>query len=625
MNLSRNSTPSAGIQRYALYAVAVLCLALVAFAGLRVTTLVTDARSQGLFDAEQAIAQATAAHIQQDRVPNALIVSVEALLGEPTLGLNYVTLRNADNVTLLSRGRFTQRFTWLGTQTARQWRGWDYQIESAETNRTLMQDGRRVGSAQFGLSWLAVVARTGLPLVIWIIALLAGVLGFLGALAAGTAAAATAEAAGQKTAGTTIRTSAAQPMSVGERARAPLSRLLRRRERRQTGRDEFAPIARDPRDREDGDAMPERSATPRLETVARAAKPTRAAAQPPAPPSKPVPPVSPGPAQPPGRSAPAGQAPPPPEPPKSAAPPPKPPEHAVRPAPPKPASEPKPRSPEPPAKEAPTPDSVPPAPVPAPSKPDGAPPTPHSVAIEPAPAYAELHAPRVDAQPRLGDDTLDLRFYPIWRDCGRESLAGACAALAWRTGESRLVDSDTLTRLAERDGALRAFTQWIARRFSLLHSNWRTLELATVPIVLPIPSAMLGFADAEAVWRDALRRTDRDPNDLILRLSGRVRRNVHNSLPVRRALMLDGYDKPTPPDCDVACIGPEQIGPDVEAWHARIEKLSCPVLIGPIDEPEKYARLINHPRVLWFSDADGAIQSPRAFARLLARHTTQPI
>jgi hypothetical protein len=612
VNLQKNSATSAGVQRYALYAVAALCLTLTAYSGLCVAILVSDARSQSLAEAEQAIAQAAAEHIEQDRVPNALIVSVEALIGEHELGLNYVTLRNADNVTLLSRGRFAQRFAWLGTQTARQWRGWDYQFESAEANRRLMHDGQRIGSAGFGVSWAGIIARAGVPLVIWITALLAGVLGFLGAIAAAAAAGATARSADQKTPGTTIRAAAAQPMSGGERARAPLSRLLRRRERRESG-DEFAPIADAQRDGADGDAMPERSATPRLETVPRPAPSARGEAPPPKQPAKPAPSAPASPAQ--AAPAPPPKPTPPPEPPKPAA---RSPEPTSQPAA-QPSETPQPaRSPE-------TPTQKPVARAVAPQGAETTPPAPPRVVIEPAPAYAELHAPRVDAQPRLGDDTLDLRFYPIWRDCERESLAGACAALAWRTGESRLVDADTLTRLAERDGALRAFTQWIARRFSLLHSNWRTLEIATVPIMLPIPSAMLGFADAEAVWRDALRRTDRDANDLILRLSGRVRRNAHNSLPVRRALTLDGPAKPTPPDCDVACINAEQIGPDQEAWYARIEQLRCPVLLGPIAEPEKYARLINHARVLWYSDADEAIHSPRAFARLLARHTTQPI
>jgi hypothetical protein len=638
---THGDTAAAGTQRYLLYAVAALCLVLVAFAGLRATSLIAQARTQALAEAEQAIAQATQAHIEQDRVPNALIGAVEALIGQRDLDLNYVTLRNAENVTLISRGRFAERFQWLGAGMARQWRGWDYQAESAETNRALQRQSQRVGYAQFGVSWFAILGRAGVPLIIWVTALLAGVVGFLGALAASaTSRTPAAEQKKQPRRGPAVAKPAAPPTTAGERARSPLSRFARRRERGRSS-DEFAPIVDKRRQGMPGDAMPERSQVTRRDS---APGPTTSATKPQTPRSeradtRPAPrktEPAPPPAAPPRPSAPASA----PAEPSAAASgrkepvvePEQRPTVPSTPAPSAPAekSAPKPPAPTPPSQPVrePTPKrSAEPAPAPpAESQPEPKPPTATpKIDIEPAPAHAELHAPRLDAQPTLGDDTLDLRFYPIWRDAERKVLAGACAALAWRSGETRLVDSDTLTRLAEREGALRAFTQWIARRFSLLHSNWRTLEIATVPIVLPIPSAMLGFADAEAVWRDALRRTDRDPNDLILWLGGRVRRHVHSSLPVRRALMLAGHDKPAPADCDVACIDVEQIGPDIEAWHARIEQLKCPVLIGSIGDPEPYARLLNHPRVLWFSQADADLCSPRAFARLLTRHATQPI
>ena len=557
---------SAGIQRYALYALAGVCVLLVAYSGLRCATRIAQTRTAALFEAEQAIAQATVSRIEQDRIPNGLILSVEALVGERSLGLNYVTLRNADNVTLVSRGRFTDRFSWLGEDMARQWRGWSYQLESAEANRPLMQAERRIGYAQFGVSWFAVISRAGMPLAIWITALLAGLIGFVGALgaAASTPPAKTGAEAERKP---RIRTPGESTPKAGERAKAPLSRFSRRRDR---GEDEFAPIVDKRADAPGGAARPEPVPAPQPAPGARP-RPSAAAADRPAPATPAMPAAA--------------------------------------------------RSPKPPPASPPVADPFEPSP-PAEAAPG---PAPAAAPITPSPARTELHAPSLDAQPQLGDETLDLRFYPIWRDLDREVLAGACAALAWRVGETRLVDAATLTRLAEKDGALRAFTQWLARRFSLLHSNWRTLEINTVPIVLPIPSAMLAFADAETVWRDALRRTDRDPNDLILWLGTRVRRHVHGTLPVRRALLLEGHDKPLPADCDIVCIGPDQIGDAIDAWYARIDALRCPVLLGPVDDPEPYARLIQHKRVLWFSQADDDLFAPRAFARLLARHPTEAI
>ena len=564
------SKNGSGAQRYAFYALAVACLALVAYAGLRSATLITEARTAALFDAERAIAQATAGRVEQDRIPNGLIVSVEAVLGESELGLNYVTVRNADNVTLVSRGRFSDRFEWLGAESARQWRGWDYQLESAEANRPLLQAEQRVGYAQFGVSWFAVVTGGGMLLLIWLIALLAGVIGFFGALGAAAAAPATSDKKKVETKPRIREPSEETVSKQGERARAPLSRLARRRERKTD--DEFAPIV-DTRRSKTPQNMPEAAAR---STPLQNESPERSA--------RITPPVADAPQQP----APSASA--------------------------------HPSTPKPPPASVPVVDPF------EPSSPKEAPPAAPAVSkTAPAAAEAELHAPSLDAQPTLGDDTLDLRFYPIWRDLDREVLAGACAALAWRMGETRLIDADALTRLAEKDGALRAFTQWIARRFSLLHSNWRTLEIDTVPIVLPIPSAMLGFADAETVWRDALRRTDRDPNDLVLWLGTRVRRHVHSALPVRRALLLSAHDQPLPADCDIACIGPEQIGDDIDAWYARIEELRCPVLLGPVDNPDRFSRLIQHKRVLWFSEADKDLYAPRAFARLLSRHPTDPI
>ena len=236
-----------------------------------------------------------------------------------------------------------------------------------------------------------------------------------------------------------------------------------------------------------------------------------------------------------------------------------------------------------------------------------------------------FEAPRLDAKPTLGDNTLDLRFYPIWRGQNdNRRLAGAYAAMAWRAGDAELVSPETLIQLAERDGALRAFTQWIARRLSLLHANWRTLELATVPIVLPIPSAMLGFADAEAVWREALRRTDRDSDDLILALD-RDTASAYAELPVRRILPLAGPELESPRDCDVLGVPEPLIQGNTSAWRARVDALACPVLFGPLETPERYQELLARPRALWFSNRVEEAHSPRSFARLLMLHATAPI
>lgn len=617
MNMFAAGDDAGTTPRYALFILAALCLVLVGYGGLKTIQLVSAARTQALAEAGDAITAATAGHIRQDRVPNRLIEAAQSLVADPELGLNYVTVRNADHVTLVSRGRFSNRFGFLGAGTARSLRGWDYRLESAETVRTLDGPGNTsvVGHAQFGVGWLKVFGHAGVGLIIWLTTLLAGLVGLVGALVAGATQRQESSRNEAPVASAHVRRPSPATQEAPDSPRSPLSRFKRGRAK-EAGGDEFEPI-RPVRSsaaaRESASAPPRKAVAPdrpasasisQSQPASPSAVRTPAAASAPASQQKPATPSS---------------------------------EPAVVKAEPSTAA---PQKPEPTQREALNPQHEPAAPgtapetTPKPEAPARSPrpmPDAQATASERAstvvtPAQAELHAPRLDAEPHLGDATLDLRFYPIWRDVNREVLAGACAALAWRTPETRLVDADTLTRLAEQKGALRAFTQWIARRFSLLHSNWRTLEINTVPIVLPIPSAMLAFADAEAVWRDALRRTDRDPNDLILRLiSARSRRVAHSSLPVRRALTLADHDKPVPADCDVACIDAAQIGPDIEAWFARIEQLKCPVLLGPVADPEPLASLIDHNRVLWFSDDEKALYSPRAFARLLTRCSTHPI
>lgn len=549
-------------QRHLAYGLIVACLALIVWSTIQFSATLGEARSAALTAAAQAIVPAITPAIEQTRVPRRLVATVHTLVAQPGSALNYVTVYNAADQLLVSEGRFGDRFSWLSEASARQWRGWAYQIQSAETRIALSREATPVGSVRYGVDWFAVAARAGAPLGVWGAAGLAGLIGLLGAwrsLRHSHGAPAAAEH------GETRKQP--RPATKPEPKRA-------KKIRRKRGSDpEFAPIGGAPA------AVPQDESPP--ETAAASTPSPVSAAAPPAPPKA---------AAGPGEKAAASAA-------------------SVSTAAARVAGD---------VQQART------AAAPAPS---AAKPPPASTVAAPAAesaatAGAALHAPSLDAQPRLGDDTLDLRFYPIWRDRERAVLAGACAALAWRVGKTQLVNADTLTRLAEQDGALRAFTQWIARRFSLLHSNWRTLELATVPIVLPIPSAMLAFADAEAVWRDALRRTDRDPNDLVLRLSRRSRRYVHSALPVRRAITLAGHDRPLPSDCDIACIEPDQIGDDIEAWRARVEELRCPVLLGPINDVERYTALVEHSRVLWYSDSDDSLYTPRAFARLLARHTS---
>ncbi len=545
--------------RLVLLSAALLCLLVFATACYQSVSGLAQARSERLFNAEREIAQAVVPLIRQDRVPPALVSSVEMLLANPGLGLNYVTLRNTENVTLVSRGRFADAFGWLDA-SAQQWRGLLYRLLSAEDNRAVVRDEQVVGFTQYGVSWSSVALAAGVLWLLWTaLMLIAG--GAFCWLCVRLALSSGRPAEKREVPPVSPPQRASEPTPAPLRVPGRVSQFIGRRSG--SGTEEYAPIM----------------------------------------------PLTSGPAQ-------APEAP---EPPAQRS---------------RPVAAPK-REPPAPGPEAPPARFDPPAAAPPDDTPAAAPQTPPTVRPEPeadtAPEPAVAPPPRArDAAPdeaqsasTLGDETLDLRFYPIWRGADRRALAGAWAALAWRRGDAELVDAATLTRLAERDGALRAFTHWIARRFSVLHSNWRSLELDTVPIVLPTPTAMLAFADAEAVWQDAIARTDRDPNDLILNLTRQSAEKNPNGLPVRRALPMS-----QPPDaqadCDVICVNPSDVAQAPDRWLSSLDTPGPPVLFGPVDDPDKWQAALDHERVVWFSEDRSGLCSTRDFARLLARRQCRP-
>lgn len=537
--------------RLALGGAAVLCLLVFAAACYQSVTVLAQARTAQLFDAEREIAQATVPLMRQDRVPPALVHSTEMLIANARLDLNYVTLRNTENVTLVSRGRFENALGWLGA-SAQQWRGLLYRLLSAEDNRAVMRDEQVVGFAQYGVSWLSVALAAGTLWLLWTaLMLIAGVAFCWLCIRLARSSGRPAEKYDVPPVSQSPRAFAPTPAPAPLREPGKVSLFKGRRPGADT--EEYAPImplTSGPDPAEAPEAPPLRSrpvAVPKREPPAPKPEAPTAQVEPPAAAPQAPPAVSPG------------------------------------------------------------------------LEPDTAPDPP-----SPPPARTHDAAPaKAESASALGDETLDLRFYPIWRGADRRALAGAWAALAWRRGDAELVDAATLTRLAERDGALRAFTHWIARRFSVLHSNWRSLELDTVPIVLPTPTAMLAFADAEAVWQDAIARTDRDPNDLILKLTRQSAEKNRDGLPVRRALSIS-----QPPDaqadCDVVYVEPSDVADEPDRWLASLDAPGPPVLFGPVDDADKWQAALDHDRVVWFSEDRTALCSTRDFARLLARRECRP-
>ena len=114
--------------------------------------------------------------VEQRNIPQSVISAVQGLLSQQALGLNYVTLRNADRVILVSNGDLEQSLNWLPAGQARAWRGFFYRSTSFDRSTTLRSEGEIVGFIDYGIGTGRVLAS--LPLRAWVFALLALLAGY---------------------------------------------------------------------------------------------------------------------------------------------------------------------------------------------------------------------------------------------------------------------------------------------------------------------------------------------------------------------------------------------------------------------------------------------------------------
>lgn len=129
-------------------------------------------REVGVFvDRLSAAAQSTVApQIRQQQIPRALVRAAEGLLGRGDLALNYLTLRNASGVVLVSLGRFERAGGFLPAAQARRLRGLLYRAASDDGRLSLVADGRTVGTLDFGISTAAAATQAILPLLLALLA-----------------------------------------------------------------------------------------------------------------------------------------------------------------------------------------------------------------------------------------------------------------------------------------------------------------------------------------------------------------------------------------------------------------------------------------------------------------------
>lgn len=229
--------------------------------------------------------------------------------------------------------------------------------------------------------------------------------------------------------------------------------------------------------------------------------------------------------------------------------------------------------------------------------------------------------------PQVFDDTtLDVRFQPIWRGSERALLAGGWVTLVWRSGDGRPVAPAVLARQAEQAGRLSAFTGWLAERVTLLQSNWHTLGFATVPIVLPLAAAWRENAEVWRIWHDELAGAGLADNDLLLQLDASIADQA-SGLPVRRMLSLADIDTAPRSAADMFFLSSEH-GRYGDQARELLAASHQSILLGPLTEPARQTQLLaEHARVAWFpaADDDANLYTPRAFARLVARHELSPL
>lgn len=151
MNFGRMSATT-GLQSmtlglWATAALAFVCLPFVFMAGLGHSASQIDARIL------QAAKTQLATKIEQRNIPTPVVEGIANLLGQNALGLNYLTLRNADRVIMVSQGDLENSLTWLPAGQARKWRGAMYRSSSFDRSAPLRADGEIVGYIDYGIAF----------------------------------------------------------------------------------------------------------------------------------------------------------------------------------------------------------------------------------------------------------------------------------------------------------------------------------------------------------------------------------------------------------------------------------------------------------------------------------------
>ncbi|MES1954315.1 hypothetical protein [Salinisphaera hydrothermalis] len=145
---------------------------------------------------------------------------------------------------------------------------------------------------------------------------------------------------------------------------------------------------------------------------------------------------------------------------------------------------------------------------------------------------AEIAPKPIDQPSTL--DQFRLRFEPIWRGTLEGLLAGAAVRVL------RVTESGERTRTLEAlmaDGVPpERVVRWLVQRVVTLQANWRSVELPRVPVMVPLPDALLAFENAGETWATALAQAEPAVGELILCVERQPDWATEAALPVRWAV-----------------------------------------------------------------------------------------
>ncbi|MGB7754521.1 MAG: hypothetical protein WBL23_00435 [Salinisphaera sp.] len=229
-------------------------------------------------------------------------------------------------------------------------------------------------------------------------------------------------------------------------------------------------------------------------------------------------------------------------------------------------------------------------------------------AVAPGGEAVSEEAEAADTQPSFGQYLL--RFQPIWRGAMDGLLAGAVVRFVGADDARPLTVDELIAAGVVESDPPQTLATGLTRRLVTLQSNWRTLELPRVPLMVPLPESLFAFERAEDVWGEALSQYEPAAGELVFCVE-RIPEAGGTALPVRWAV-AEQQDRA---GRTWYCV---RSGMDAEPSEEEAEDARSSMGGG------KTRFVMPASRDEAAGNAHNAL-SPRAFARLMSRSELAPL